>query len=660
VAAPSLRQLTSAYELRYSNTGHVPHRNFSEGMIRDIPSWESQEGACYDAADMLCDYVGKIRKRGGTTSPAAGNSAATVENLLSYRSNGVDGVTGLWGSSGKAGAVIYSINPATGAASAILSDGSATNVACRPFQHGNLMVFPHQALGTTTNDRNQLYFAGGGTGSPFVISAATVVANDNRVTAVVPTSFVAAHLGSIIELDNFGGTNTNYYAGRIVEITSSSSVRVEPVPNFGFTASSGSVNSVYNSAGFGAGNIFSGRYGVSFQNRIVLGYTLMAHGTLLSSLAKGLDVQPNRLIWTAGPTEAIPSLHGLQMDGQSVLFPGAFDGNSTTPLVNYLDIPPLGGMTGLAVVGEGQLLVFGPRTMYRISGQLTTESVPNNSFSFSDDQISSNVGIPAKTTQGIDDPSKSIQYAQGGVLFAGTNGIYLYDGASMKPLLQGRNARYYQDRLRAGDLIYGSAYSLPKNHYYLSMSGSDGGLMIDLDTNAMTRMTNMQFFDAVPDPSNATKLWGERWWDRTGAAPTMTKGQLIQIDPIWAPTSANKNDGDGTAVLPVFQSKSYMDGTLEANKTYNQLHIDYDLRGTGSPTATATADTELNTSDAVWNTLTNGTLANTGSTAGVAHIDPTNQLAPGKALEIKIALNAASDSFELLGFNIGFQQRMLS
>jgi hypothetical protein len=658
VANPN-SQFSPNLQNRYTNTQRSRHTKFDLGMIRDVASWELPEGACFDTVDTLCDYVGKIRKRGGTTSPASGNSTATVENLLSYRSRGVDGLTGIWGALGKAGVQIISIDRTTGASTTVINVGSAAIAVNRPFQHENIMPFSFQALGTTAADRNVLYYVGGSTTSVVGGTNAVATAGSNLVT--VSSGMSAGCVGQIFAMTGSLGSGIagEAYAGRIVSFISATQFRIEPTPRYTFQAANDWVSTPGwdpNSASPPFANIdpITGRYGVSFQGRMVLGYTLRTTNATLAT--SGLDVKPNRLAWTQAETEPISG--GTYYDGNPLLYPQAFNGNLSAgdAYYNYVDIPSLGGMTGLAAVGDGQLVIFGPRSIFRLSGQLTTDTVQNNAFSWSVDQISNNVGIPAKTTFGIDDPSRSIQYAQNGVLFAGTNSIYLYDGASMKPLLQGRNARYYQDRLRAGDVIYGSAYSLPKNHYYLSMSGSDGGLMIELDTNAMTRMSGptMQLFDAVPDPANATKLWGIRWWDRTGAAPTMTKGQLIQIDPIWAPTSANKNDADGTAVLSLTKSAAYVDGALPSNKMTADLNITADIRGSGSPTATVKADTKLNVSDASFTTI--GTVP-AGTAAGSKSF-PVGYLVPeGPAIEIQFGNDVACDSCELLGLDFGTQGR---
>jgi hypothetical protein len=655
VANPN-SQFSPNLQNRYTNTQRSRHTKFDLGMMRDIASWELPEGACYDTVDTLCDLPGKIRKRGGTTSPAAGNSAATVENILAYASRGVDALTGIWGSLGKAGVQIVSIDRTTGTSTTVINVGSAAQALGRPFQHENIMPFSFQALGTTVADRNILYYVGGSTTSVAAGTNAAATAGGNVVTVAAGMS--AGCVGQVFAMiGNTPGIAGDGYAGRIVSFISATQVRVEPTPVYTFQAANSWVSTPgwdpnsQTVAPFGNIDPITGRYGVSFQGRMVLGYTLRTKsGATLS--ASGLDVKPNRIVWSQLVTEQIPG--GTFYDGNTLLYPQAFNGTAATPYFNWVDIPNLGGMTGLAAIGDGQLVVFGPRSMFRISGQLATETVANNSLSFSVDQISNNVGIPTKTTLGIDDPSKSIQYAQGGVLFAGTNSIYLYDGSAMKPLLQGRNARYYQDRLRAGDVIYGSAYSLPKNHYYLSMSGSDGGLMIDLDTNAITRMTNMQFFDAVPDPTNATKLWGARWWDRTGAAPTMTKGQLIQIDPIWSPTSANKNDADGTAVLSLTKSAAYVNGPLVSNKMTADLNITADIRGSGSPTATVKADTKLNVSDASFTTI--GTVP-AGTVAASKSMPVGYLVAEGPAIEVQFGNDVACDSCELLGLDFGTQGR---
>ena len=87
------------------------------------------------------------------------------------------------------------------------------------------------------------------------------------------------------------------------------------------------------------------------------------------------------------------------------------------------------------------------------------------------------------------------------------------------------------------------------------MSGTDGSLLFNIAGDwAMARVPSVVVFDGAVDPTDPTRLWAPRWWDTTGAAPTMTKGQVVRIDPLFAPTSSNTADADGTTVAPVYQA----------------------------------------------------------------------------------------------------------
>jgi hypothetical protein len=639
----SLAQVSPTLEGRYTNTQRHLHSKFDQGMIRDIASWELPEGGMYDAADVLCDFAGKVRKRGGTTSPAAGNSAATVENLLSYRSGAIDGLTGVWGSLGKSGLSIQSFNTSTGATTSVYTSGSVNTIACRPFQYLNLMVFPFQATGFTTNDRNWTLFCGGGTTNTVGNDiAGTVTAGDNRITGMTAAPLVAGHLGCLIMAQAVG----KVYIGRVIEVTSTTACRVEPTPTVGFTIGTVVIINQMLWSQNATDEQVTGRFGCSYQGRMVLGYTCRT-GPSTSDLAKGLVYESNRVAWSTLTTENPTLTWSPAKTPDGYLF---LAGCPVTTF-NFVDIPNLGGMTGLAAAGEGQLVVFGQGKTFRISGTLATETVLSPSFSFSVDQISANVGIDRPIATG-DRPDRSIQYSSEGLIFASANGIYVYDGSQMRPLLQGKNARYYQDRRRAGNIIHGSFFSLPKNHYYLSMSGSDGGLCINLDTLALTRFTNVDVFDAVPDPVDATKLWGARWWDTTGAAPTMTKGQLIGLESIWLPTSANKTDADGTAVIADIQTAAYVDGETGANKVYTDINLTYKLAGSGSPTLTLKADTQLDTSSATFATLDAAVPTATNTiTKAEQEIGPL--LAEGQAIEFRLTTNASCDTFELDVLDIG-------
>lgn len=637
-----VRELTRSYALRYSNTQHEIHGNFSQGMLRDVASWESPEGYSWTASDLLADTEGKLRKRGGYTSPSGSNTIAVAEWMAAFKSGSIDAISTLFGTLGKGGLNIKTWNRATGASTAILTDAANDTVACKPFQHGNLMVCAFQSKGMTTSDRNKLYFAGGGAANGITITAATITANDNRITGISGPTLVASNLGSIIEVDD--GTPTHIYTGRIVEVTSGTACRVESIPLTSFTATSGIIQAAWTPTLFSGGNVVTGKFGCSYQGRVVFANTQLT-GNPTSSYAKGLDNRPNRVIWSKLSAEAPIAVSGATtVEGLAALYPGFFGENNLTTMYNYVDIPSLDAITGLAAAGEGNLIVFGKRATFRISGTLDTLTSLDPTPTFSVDQISANIGCVEP---------RSIQYTRAGLIFCGNDNLYAFDGASMKPLLTGRNASYLQARLNAGDVILGSFYYAAQSHYYLSMSGSGGGLLFNLDAMQMTTLQNMPIFDGVTDPDNATQQWAVKWWDATGAAPTITKGQLWRVDPLWTPAAANKLDADGTAVIPIFETKSYPEGSPNTPKRFTLLRVNYDLRSAaGAPTVTVTADTKLNTSDAAYVAIGSCPLGTAPQVKGFQILPLTTK---GFALEVKLTLSAAADSFEILSLEVGSQ-----
>lgn len=630
------RELTSSFALRYQNTQHTTHSGFSRGMLRDVASWEAPEGYCWNAENLLCDVAGKIRKRGGWFAPSLVDLTGAVENLMAYKSGGIDAISTLYGSLGKGGSSsLYNLSRSDG--SAVGGFGVAANAtfACKPFQHGNIVIAPFQALGNGAGDANSIFYAGGGTGASRSVTGATVVANDNRVTAMTFAAggLVAAHKGCIIEIDDAGGGNS--YFGRIVEVTAANACRVDPVPQHNLAATAGHVEQMWNPIVLGGAPVTTGRYGLSYQGRVVFAYTLT---TRSGGAAVGLDTKPNRIIWTNLGSEPFQLFGAGNNDGQMILNPGTF------PAFNYLDIPGLPEITGLVAAGEGDLIVFGKTQTYRISGQLSSLTALDPNPSFSDARISSSVGCPY---------SKSIQQTRAGVIFLGADNLYVYDGASMKPLLTDSNASYLQDRL-LNDTVLGSFYSAGRNHYYLSLSGAEGGLLFNLDGMQMTKQQNMQIMDSATDPDSPSRLWAARYWNTAGAAPTFTKGPLISLETIWQPTALNKADGDGTAVLPIFESKSYLEGDANSMKRYTGLKVGYDLRSlAGSPTIAVSVDTKLNTSDASY--VSAGTALPLGTVPQIKGFRILPLITKGQALNVKLAATAACDSFELTELNIAVQ-----
>lgn len=639
---PGERMLERSSAMRYSNTAWAQHANLSGGMMRDPAPYEIPDGGCYTAQDFLVDVPGKLRKRGGYTSPSGSNTAAVAEWVTPFKSGALDAISTLFGTLGKGGLNIRSWNRSTGASTSILADSANDTIACKPFQHGNLMVCAFQSKGMTTSDRNKLYFAGGGTTNGITITAATVVSGDNRVTAIAGPTLVASNLGSIIQLDDGG---THQYAGRIVEITSTTACRVDSIPQATFTANDGTIQAAWTPTLFSGGNVVTGRFGCSYQGRIVFAYTQVT-GNPTSSYAKGLDTRPARVIWSKLQTEAIIAVGGAACDGIATLYPGFFGENALSTMYNFIDFPEIGTITALAPAGEGTLLVFGRDKTFRIAGQLNTETALNPDPLYTRSQVSSNVGCIEQ---------RSIQLTRQGLIFAGADNLYAYDGSTMTPLLTGKNSLYFQNRLAAGDVILGSFYHQARGHYYLSMSGTDGGMLFNLSGMEMTLLSNMPIFDSAPDPDNASLLWAIKWWDVTGAAPTIVKGQLWAAGAIFLPTSANVSDADGTNVLASFEARPFPEAGLENVVRWRQIKIGYDLRyAAGTSTVTLSADATLNTPDASYVTI--GTLAETTQPGMTGfQLGGASGVKKGQALQVKLVMASVADKFEILSIANAFQ-----
>jgi hypothetical protein len=474
-------------------TTHHVHGTFSKGMLRDIPSWEVPEGYCWDAADWLFDVPGKARKRGGWTAPSATSRTAGADHMSGYKSGDLDASSGLLVVMGKGGVTIGTLDRTTGAISSGLSSGPDTFVA-KPFQYQNVMMAPFVASGNTNTDQNLIYAYGGGRSSATGITSALVTANNNLVSSIAGPSFNSLHVGCFIVLYNT--TSSTIYMGRIIAVPSISSVRVSPTPTVGFTANNGFAQTFFNAqtlvSYYNGQPSYSAKFGVAYQGRSVLANVTVT--TLGTQAANGANRWPYRVWWSNEQADPLKTGIITTEDGDASLYPNFYG------QYNYVDIPEVGplGITGLAVAGEGDLIVFGANVTFRITGELSTETVLNPSFSFTVQQVSANVGCLEP---------RSIQYTRQGLVFAGKENLFLFDGSQMHPLLSGTNENYYQARIQAGDTVLGSAWLANQNHYYLSMSGADGGLLFNMDGLEMGRITNTAIMDSTRDPDDPTKVW---------------------------------------------------------------------------------------------------------------------------------------------------------
>lgn len=604
----------------------MPHfkgyHDFSGGAYTDLPGYLIPQNGVYEAWDMLADKPGKLRKRGGTQAPGTATATATLAALGILDSGAIDDLTRFYGVTPGGNAYSY-INESTGAltAGASLTSGSSnTSFTPRPFQHLNTLVM-------LQNGYANIHAVGGAidvVGKPaYTLSGTCSVTADNPLLTFSASQSGLVEVGGFLFMPQKG-------LYRIARIVSTTTVEVDPTPE----STSGTISSCKYSPvvtpaflGLTSSNIqYGAKYGVSYQNRIVLASIFKGY-TATSTMRFA-----NRVMWTILPDED-KSGEANPLDGYNQL------NSKYIEKFNFFDVPSREPIQGLAAVGDNQLLVFGINKIFRLQGFLDTVTSTSTGITVDLKGLPAGVGLVS---------DRSIQYSSRGLIFASYDGVYVYDGV-MRPIMHGRVANTFRDEIRTVT-VYGSAI-IGGTHYLLSTSG--GGWLVNLETLAWTRTTGVNPMDSSPDPSDATKCWGLRWWDVGTTAPTHTNGSLIRLDTILRPSSTNRYDSDGsTGVTSRVTTRTYAEDDLETKKILRDTQFTYDARALSS-TVTVKAKASLDPSTAYSGGTSLGTLTQT-TTPGVKNL-PNRQDGLGIAYSIEQA--GLADSFELLGIKHGFQER---
>src|SRR6185503_17923477 len=80
------------------------------------------------------------------------------------------------------------------------------------------------------------------------------------------------------------------------------------------------------------------------------------------------------------------------------------------------------------------------------------------------------------------------------------------------------------------------------------------------DNGSWAPLSAIDWFYGLARPTNPTQVYVHRWWDQTGAAPSMTNGQTLRADTIFnADTTASKIDADGSSVTFSVTSRTLTD-----------------------------------------------------------------------------------------------------
>lgn len=256
-------------------------------------------------------------------------------------------------------------------------------------------------------------------------------------------------------------------------------------------------------------------------------------------------------------------------------FSAALAANDFTDGTAWIDCPrKVNGLVGLANV----LLIFSLQETHRIRGKTPPPG--------------SDMILDKLSDYGCVD-HRSIATWSGKAVYADTNGVYLTDGINTADLIDAGQMRNYYQPLLAN---YTSAWELNggvfRDYYYLAITDGPGGtfrdcLVCDLRRRAWFRFQNFPFRGYTE-----LKTGGHQdLYAACGDAP-----RLARVTDIYTPTAANKNDANGTPVLPVIEYPAPRGYRLLRRKwitsqgltRWNRFYLSYDLRdaATDNPTMT--------------------------------------------------------------------------
>jgi hypothetical protein len=543
-------------------------------MVSDAPSSVPIDGSVVLASDVVFDKPGAIRKRGAITSPTGSTITPTLVQIGAFQSGTLENTKAIYGLPATAvsvGLKVNSIDTSTGAFTALaaqIAAHSSAIVSGRPFRHFANLVFPQRTTNGAIYD-GPIYVGGAISNKANVTgTAGTLTIGSDLITGLAginPTTQM--ELGGYVYITD-GSTPKNVYLGRVTELTSSTSCKVEPAPTISFTATSVAFQTSWNhNAVAGVGVARSGSVGCSFQNRILLGNVYdWGSGTPA--------IRPRRVIYTILPNEtsSLDATGSTQTtQGYKQLLRTAFEDN------NFFEVPSADPITALAPIGEGELIIFTKSECFRLTGTLVTQNASTEPGAppFDVRKISSTIGCISEN---------SIQQTPRGLIFAAKDGVYAYDGSQFRPLMQGKIQNDYQTHVASVTTI-GSAQP-SQNHYFLSFSTGSYGYLVNLDTLAWSSPSggSQCIWDSVQDPTATyTRIWAIRWFN-TASPANQVGGQLVRISEMMNVSNPGSTDSDGTTVQGLVVTRYYTEGDSETLKNWRRVQIEYAADGTGSLT----------------------------------------------------------------------------
>ncbi len=188
-------------------------------------------------------------------------------------------------------------------------------------------------------------------------------------------------------------------------------------------------------------------------------------------------------------------------------------------------------------------------------------------------------------------PMSVVQY-QSGIIFAGRDGIYHFDGTAVQQL-SGALGTYYRNAVSSFDAATDRAYgAVFRDHYLVSFTNfasdfsvvkgsastpiTKGTLVMNLLTGGLTWFTNVQFRGWVNlPPSSGYDAWFVMEDDSDNSTAILDGGDLWTGTGADAVTALNETAGPSFYV----ESKRYDLRDAERLKSYKQLAMHYILTG---------------------------------------------------------------------------------
>jgi hypothetical protein len=333
------------------------------------------------------------------------------------------------------------------------------------------------------------------------------------------------------------------------------------------------------------------------------------------------------VLWLASPSAS----------ADRIFFATAGNPEATWDTTNkYLDMSyPITGMGAM----QNAVLVFGLGRTARVRG-----SIPPPDSDFIVDDPVFEVGCT---------DNRSITMYKDKLIWANAGGLYISDGAAMDDLTRicGMKQWWLDVMGGAAGAATGSSYDRASWSIVTEMLGDwlvysimnagtevDGGV-IDMTKYAWFRCSNLDFVAGWRRPYPEEAFFGRR-----GAS------FVAKVSSFFQPAASNKNDGDGTAVLPQYETPYYLGNA--GLKTMRRVFSTHDIRGATADNPYLTVSYIDSPEETTYTALAPTLTVTTAITR--KHL-PLNKSARGIAF--KVAQTAASSDTRFYGLELESAER---